>query len=249
MRHKEENQMTAKLILLILSLALLAACSSPVPLTSSLPTPEFACPKVLDWRGIVPGKSTRRDVVRILGEPSRKGTERYVDGRVSYYAYEIEDGVMAGLAEDRLFFGRNGVVAWIEAIVADRDGQTHTVEEITEQLGATLDQVYLNNNYRLPDQYDVQGGPDNIYVWAECGLAVSAVSPAVDEPSTNVGLMIRHPMSTDFLQPKTPSMDAEIMLKFFFPQTSFAGFEEFYRNKVPFYLLYIWKDYLQRSKQ
>jgi hypothetical protein len=202
----------------------------------------------------VPGESTRRDVVRILGKPSRKGTERYVDGRdvdgrVSCYAYDIEDGAMVGLAEDRVFFGRDGVVAWIEATVADRDGQTHTIEEITDQLGTTLDQVYLNNNYRLPDQYDVHSGPDDVYVWAGCGLAVTAVSPAVDEPSNDRGLMVRHPMSTDFLQPIRPSLDAEIMFEFYFPQTSFAGFEEFYRYWVPNYLLYIWKDYLQRSKQ
>lgn len=241
--------MMAKRILLILSSVLLVACSSPVPPDSSLPTPERACPRVLDWRGIVPGESTRRDVLRILGRPSRKGTERSADGRVSYYTYEIEDGAMVGLAQDRVFFGRDGVVAWIEASVADRDGQTHTIEEITDQLGTTVDQVYRNNNCRLPNQFDVHSGPDNVYVWAECGLAVSAVSPAGDDLSNSRGLMVRHPMSTDFLQPIRPSIDAEIMFEFYFPRTSFAGFEDFYRYWVPTYLLYIWKDYLLRSKE
>lgn len=241
--------MTPKPILTVLLLAMLVACSSPVPPSSSLATPEYACQQKLDWRGIVPGESTKRDVIRILGKPSRKGKERYPDGRVSYYAYEVKDGVMAGLAEDRVFFGKDGAVAWIEATVSDRDEQTHTIEEVSGQLGTVLDQVYRNNNYRLPDQYDVHSGPDDIYVWAECGLAVSAVSPAVDQPSTNPSLTVRHPVATDFLQPNTPSIDAEIMFKFFFPQTSFSSFEQFYRDKVPFYLLYIWKDYLERSKQ
>lgn len=241
--------MKAKQILAIPFLALLVACSSPVPPSSSLPTPEFACQRTLDWREIVPGESTKRDVVRIVGKPSRKGSERYIDGRVSYYAYEIEDGAMAGLAEDRIFFGRDDVVAWIEATVADRDGQTHTIEEVADQLGTTLDQVYVNNNYRLPGQYDVHSGPDDIYVWAECGLAVSAVSPAVDVSFTDPGLTVRHPMPTEFLQAETPSLDAEIMFKFFFPKTSFSGFDEFYRNKVPFYLIYIWKGYEQEGEQ
>ncbi|HSJ52857.1 MAG TPA: hypothetical protein VLC52_03850 [Anaerolineae bacterium] len=241
--------MKAKQNLTILLLAVLTACSSPVPLTSSLPTPEFACSKSLDWKGIVPGESTRQDVVRILGNPSHKGSERYVDGRVSFYAYEVEDGAMAGLAEDRVFFGRNGVVAWIEAIVADRNGRTYTIKEITDQLGTTLDQIYLNNDLRLQDQYDIHAGPDDIYVWAECGLAVSAVPPLDDEPSASPNLMVRYPVSPgDSLEP-TPSFRAEIMLEFFFPHTSFSGFDEYYRNKVPFYLTYIWKDYLQRSKQ
>jgi hypothetical protein len=239
----------AKQALTIFLLAILLACSSPVPPTFSLPKPEFACQQSLDWRGIVPGESRRRDVVRILGKPSRKGSEQYVDGRVSFYAYEIEDGAMAGLAEDRVFFGRDGIVAWIEATVADRDGQTHTIEEITNQLGTTLDQVYLDNDLRLPDQYDIHAGPDDIYVWAGCGLAVGAVPPVVDEPAASPTLVVRHPVSPgDSLEP-TPSIDAEIMFKFFFPQTSFTGFEEFYRSKIPFYLIYVWKDYLQRSKQ
>lgn len=228
---------------------LLMACSSPVPPNSSLPTPEFACQTALDWKGIVPGQSTRRDVVRILGEPARKGSERYVDGRVSFYAYRIEDGAIAGLAEDRIFFGKDGVVAWIEATVADRDGQTHTIQEIVEQLGTTLDQVYVNNDLRLPDQYDIHAGPDQIYVWAGCGLAVSAVSPIVDEHPTASSLIVRYPLSPSNSLQQTPNVDDVIMFKFFFPRTSFAGFEEFYRDKVPFYLTYIWGEYLQRSTQ
>ena len=103
--------------------------------------------------------------------------------------------------------------------------------------------------YRLRDQYDVHLGPDDIYVWAECGLAVGAISPPLEEPSIDAHITIRRPGSVEFLQPEGPSMNAEIMFKFFFPQTSFSGFEEFYRDKVPFFLIYIWKDYLERSKE
>lgn len=228
---------------------LLMTCSSPVPPNSSLPTPEFACQTTLDWKGIVPGQSTRRDVRRILGVPSRKGSERYVDGQVTFYAYRIEDGAIAGLAEDRVFFGKDGVVAWIEAIVADRDGQTHTLQETVDQLGITLDQVYVNNNFRHPDQFDVLAGPDQIYVWAGCGLAVSAISPVRNSHSPSTNLIVRHPVHPSASFQPSPSLEGEILFKFFFPPTSFAGFEEFYRDKVPFYFYYIWGEYLQRSTQ
>jgi hypothetical protein len=241
--------MIAKQALAIFLLAVLVACSSAVPPNSLVPTPESACQTALNWKGIIPGKSTKRDVRRILGEPTHKGREIYVDGRVPFYAYKIEDGAIAGLAEDRIFFGKNGIVAWIEVTVADRDGQTHTVQEMVEELGATVDQVYINNNYRVPDQYDVVAGPDQIYVWAECGLAASAVSPVADDPTSVPGLTVRYPVPpSDSLQP-TPNAGDVIMFKFFFPQTSFAGFEEFYKDKVPFYLIYIWKEYLQRREE
>jgi hypothetical protein len=240
---------TIKQTLTMLLGALLVACSSPIPPSSALPAPDFACQQSLDWRGIVPGESTRRDVVRILGKPARKGRERYVDGRVSFYAYRVEDGAMAGLAEDRVFFGRDGVVAWIEVSVADRDGQIHTIDEITEQLGTTLDQVYVNNDYRLPNQYDAHAGPDNIYVWAECGLAVGAgLLERVDQPSTT-SLVIRHPVPAEDLFTPTPRMEDMVFFKFFFPPTSWTGFEEFYKDKVPFYVHYIWSEYRERIKQ
>ena len=232
----------------ILLLVLLVACSSPVPPSSSLPTPEFACQQSVDWRGIVPEESTRQDVVRILGKPSRKGNERYVDGRVPFYAYGIEDGAMAGLVEDRVFFDRDGVVAWIEASVADRDGRTYTIEEITKQLGTTLDQVYVNNDYRLPDQYDAHAGPDDIYVWAECGLAVGAgLLEGIEQPST-ASFAIRHPVQAEDLFTPTPRVEDIVFFKLFFPPTSWTGFAEFYKDKVPFYVYYIWSEYQERSK-
>jgi hypothetical protein len=156
---------------------------------------------------------------------------------------------MAGLAEDRVFFGRDGVVAWIEVTVADRDGQTYTIEQITEQLGTTLDQVYVNNDYKLPDQYDAHAGPDDIYVWAECGLAVGAgLLEQIDRPGT-ASLVIRHPVPADDLFVPTPKLEDEVFFKFVFPPTSWTGFEEYYKDRVPFYMYYIWSEYRERIKQ
>jgi len=233
----------------IFFLAILIACSSPIQPGFSLPTPESACKQSLNWRGIVPGESTRQDVIRLLGKPSQKGSERYIDGRVSYYAYEIKDGAMAGLAEDRVFFDQDGVVTWIEAIAAGHDGQIYTIEEIASQVGATLDQVYVNNDYSMPEQYDAHAGPDDIYVWAECGLAVGAgLLEGTNQPSA-AGLVIRHPVPAGELFTPTPRMEDMVFFKFFFPPTSWNGFEEHYKDKVPFFVYYIWSEYRQRIKQ
>jgi len=168
---------------------------------------------------------------------------------VSFYEYKLLDGVMADLATDRIYFGRSGVVVWIEAIVPNRDGQIHTIREIADQLGTTLDQVYRNNDLRGPLQYDVHAGPDDIYVWAECGLVVSAVSSSTDRQASTPGLMVRHPVSADDYLLPTPSIDAVVIFKFFFPPTCFAGFDELYRDKVPYCLIDTWEEYLERSKQ
>jgi hypothetical protein len=56
----------------------------------------------------------------------------------------------------------------MEIVVADRDGTFHAVSETIEQLGSTLDAIYLNSNYRDNSYYDILGGPDQFYIWSEC---------------------------------------------------------------------------------
>jgi hypothetical protein len=126
---------------------------------------------VLDWRGITPGESTRQDVINALGTPDHVGTKQFGDSRVSFYEHKVEGGVIAEFARDRVFFRSDEVVAWLEVVVADRDGTFHTVQEMIDQLGEVLDVVYWNNNYNPSSrQFDVLAGPDQLYVWSECGL-------------------------------------------------------------------------------
>lgn len=223
-------------VLTILSSLLLAACSPGVRSGLVLPTPEYECRAVQDWKGIVPGQSSKHDVVSALGKPTRVAGMRFAHDPQPYYyyAYLIEDGNTAGLIEDRIFFSRDGTVSWIEATVTDQYGQPLTIEDIVEEVGATLDQVYVNNNFRSPKQPFVKAGPDQIYVWAECGLAVSAESPFLGDSGMPPKLSLRHPVpSSDSIQP-APAVWATVLFKFLFPPTSYDGFVKFYEKKVPF---------------
>ncbi len=168
---------------------------------------------------------------------------KFTDGRASYFGYSLEGGVASELVEDRVFF-QSEVVSWIVQIVADRDGQMHTLQEAVDILGPTLDSIYVNNDY-VPGrgQYDVLVGPDQIYVWAECGVAISA---AWDSATAYFpGLQIRHPTNLESALRPTPDIGAEMLFMFLFPPTSFDGFVSHYQDKIPF-LDGAWLEYFRR---
>ena len=180
----------------------------------------------------------------MLGRPSAKAKVRYTDGQMSFDSYKVQEGTIAGLMDDRVFYRNDGVVAWIEAVVADRDGRTHKLQEIVDQLGSTLDQVYVNNNLRSSTQYDILAGPDQIYVWSECGFATGAAPRTADSIGGGSQLVIRHPISVgDYSFQPRPNVEDEIVFELIFPPTSFAGFEEFYKEKVPFRFYYVATQY------
>lgn len=230
-----------------------------------LPTPERDCPITLNWHGIVPGESTQKDVLKALGMPLNKGRERIDDYWLPFYEYKVQGGHVADFVSDRVFFRSDGTVDWIEAVVADRDETFHPVGETISELGDSVDTVYVNNNYRPSNSppFDIQGGPDQLYVWSECGIAVHALSyclakdgalncPILNktrdelrdmskiEASIGVAVTVRHP---DEIGPEpVPGFDNAVLMKFIFPSTSYSGFNEHYRYMIPFG---IWNEYLR----
>ena len=218
------------------------------------PLPDRSCPIVVDWRGVLSGQSTRQDIVNLLGKPDRRGFRWLPNRKFSpYYSYDVLSGSIAKFAQDRIFFRSDGTVDWVEAIIADRDGGFHSVQETVDQLGSTLDIVYANNNYNpfLRYQYDVLAGPDLIYVWSECGLAMIDLpccspigekdklgcpeqSESDETPSSICGLTLRQP--NPFPGARVPSirLDAAVLMRFQFPPTSYEGFVEYYMYKIPY---------------
>jgi hypothetical protein len=217
----------------------------------------------LDWQGIIPGKSTRQDVIDILGKPDKKGIKRFYDGRfIPYYQYNVEGGVVSNFVQDRIFFRSGGVVDWMQIVVSDRDGTFHGGQEIIGQLGNVLDNISSNDN-SVPNsnQWEVIGGIDRIWVWSECGLALIAFdcSPSQEagkltcperegwwEPSTPIpGITLRHanPSASEGA-PVNPN--AAILMKFLFPPTNYAGFIENYGYRIPFG---IWDEYINQIER
>ncbi len=235
-----------------------ATATSPPP----LPTPEVACPVALDWHGLVAGQSTRQEVVQALGNPLRQGSQQVDNRRISFYAYAVEGGSVARFVEDRVFFRANGTVDWMEVVVADRDGRFHAVQEITKQVGDTLDTVYSNNNYNPAShsQYDVLGGPDQLYIWSECGLVldvlpycsptevggpkcVSASNSSSSRLPISETLKLRQPSPYNIGGDAPPDVDNIILMKILIPPTSYAGFQQTYMYKIPFGL---WDAYVHK---
>lgn len=216
----------------------------------TLPPPETECQVDLSWHGLIPGQSTREDAVKQLGEPTEKGKMKFGHKKISYFAYKVGGGEISKYGFDRIFFRANGVIDWMEIIEADRDGEFEMVFETVMQLGNTIDVFYTNNNYR-PDSsfYDVLGGPDHIYVWAECGLVLDTLSSTYSQPfhanvlecSKNEGvknklcnLVTRYPNPYNFGGNSVPDVSDIVLMKFYFRPTSYNGFTDYYMYKIPY---------------
>jgi hypothetical protein len=248
-------------VVLIISL-LISACTSPPDQTpKSLPAPERLCPVTLNWHGIQPGKSNQQDVIKNLGQPARTGRIKIDDSQeVSFFAYSIKGGRVSEFAQDRVFFRPDGIVDWVDEMVADRDGIFHSVQETVNQLGSTLDTGYVNSNYHpsVP-RYDIMTGPDQIYVWSECGLALDVVNPCLvskqdclltednNKPVQGITptLAMRYPSP---YRGREPNLNANniVLMRFLFSPTSHEGFKEFYLLKVPYGL---WPTKLQNLQR
>ena len=239
---------------------LIAGCAIATP-APPLPTPEAHCPMTLDWHGLVAGRSTRQEVVQVLGNPTRQGNQQFDGRRVSYYAYNLAGGSVASFAEDQVFFLPNGIVDWMQVVVADRDGEFHTVPELADQVGYTLDTVYWNNNYNPANQpqCDVLAGPDQLYVWSECGvildvlpfctptasggLKCSGVSNSLDQTSAMSGPLKLRQRSPDPVDGALDVTNSTILMKILIPPTSYDGFKTTYMYKIPFGR---WDDYVNK---
>jgi hypothetical protein len=235
---------------------LLTACQSK-KLDYHYPVSNATCQEDITWMTLRPGVSTRDDVIRALGKPDEKGKEKLLDGRsMPFYAYNIQGGRISSFTKHRIFFNREGRVDWIETIVADSDGQYHSIQETVNLLGDTLDAVYSNSDFNLfaDFQYDILGGPDDIYVWSECGVAILALSDVIKTDrgsleyllSENIPfdaewvLNLRYPEFKSSMRPVT-TLDSIVLMKFLFLPTTFEDFMENYRYKIPYD---IWDDYL-----
>jgi hypothetical protein len=219
---------------------------------STLPKPERACPVVLDWHGIKPGQSSQDDVIRSLGQPIQRGSYKFYDDQdIAFFTYPVSSGRVSQLLKHRVYFRSDGMVNWIEEIVADRDGPFYSAQETINQLGNELDVAYRNNSY-IPNvwNYDVLSGPDYLYVWAECGLALNVIESCavadhgcVNEPIKVVTstLMLRH-VATNVQSKPMSGIDKVVLMRFLFPPTSYEGFAKFYEKRIPFG---IWETYLK----
>lgn len=229
-------------ISLLLVLWLLLTAGSCRSECLELATPEGACKASLaSWKGLVPGQSTKEDVERVSGQPIKKVNLR--ESNRFYYLYPPVIARLETSYGNKVVFRQDGVVDWIDVWVSNTDGKFHTVAEIAQKYGCVLDRVYLMED--LPE-YSVVG-PAQVYVWADCGIAITAV------PGSFVGLSadevppraesagaesctwtVRHPVhSQATLQPR-PSVEDIVIRKFMFQPTSFASFQEFYVDWIPF---------------
>jgi hypothetical protein len=250
--HKKRIIIAGLTVLLILCIVLVYKVSSIQEL--SLPIPTSQCPSRIDWKKIIPGTSTLYDVINILGKPDGIGIDRFRDNKSAwYFEYKITAGKISKYVKNRIFFRADWKVDWIEEIIADSDGTYHAISEIVAELGNTVDTLYLNNNEQpFPkNPYDVLGGPDNVVVWSNCGIAVIALWRAPVELSGNqnqiLNLLIRYPDPHELLEVNSPTLyiDDVIMMKFIFQPTSYDGFQTYYRYKIPYGL---WSDYLTDTK-
>lgn len=237
-------------VFLMSAIVTLAACSASTPLDASIaiqPTaassvsrdveigsPEIACPAaVASWRGIVPGQSTVADVIETLGEPARRGANTFVYPPI----VPLSGGGSYG---NRIFFRDDKVVDWIDAWVLDADGSFHTIAEFAQHYGATLDRVYVNGHFDM-------SGPDQVYVWSHCGIAVTAISERGVRrsegeilPLTEVNgvdhleLIFRHPVHPRSSEQPRPNVRDIVGRKFLFQPTDFAFFDEFYADRIPY---------------
>lgn len=248
-------------VFLVSAIMTLAACcpsmSSDVPTTvqptetlSVMPSvlrdvelgpPESTCPAAFaSWAGIVPGKSTKADVVNVLGEPA--WWERSIDGE-KVFVYPPVVAVSVDSYGNNIAFRDDDVVDWIDVWVLDSDGKFHAVIEFVQLYGVSLDRVYLNG------RGDVSG-PDHVYVWSQCGIAITAVHKSQGEtqqedqvlPSVEAAevdsyqLDLRHPVHPWASAQPRPDVRQIVVRKFLFQPTDFSSFEQFYAHNVPYLL-------------
>ncbi|MFZ6027933.1 MAG: hypothetical protein ACOYYS_09470 [Chloroflexota bacterium] len=187
-----------------------------------------------------------------MGRPTTKGIEKIQNEFFSYYAYQVDRGIAAGYVQDRIFFRSDGIVSWMEVVVADRDGSYHSILESVEQFGNVLDVAYLNNNYDPTNksQMDVLAGPDQLYVWSNCGVVLDTLpncsaetlNNSTNDDTRNKDLTFRSPEPHDTGGEPDPDVSNVVLMKFLFPPTTFDGFTDSYMYKIPFGL---WDNYVR----
>ena len=235
------SKFTFKGVLLLLTLLMfvITSCFSSLSTNNNLTlaTPESICPaSPASWKGIIPGQATKADVERILGNPVEKGySKRWQRDFFTYLPLVTLGKTSYG---NTIFFRDDNVVDWIDVWVSNADGEFHIVAETVEQYGPVLDQVYVNG------AFDVFG-PEQVYIWSECGIALTAVADGYIKRSEeevlplnasletkNVQLSFRYPVHPrDSIQPR-PNVEHIIIRKYLFQPTNFVSFQKFYVDRI-----------------
>lgn len=203
--------------------------------TSSKPelaSPDNRCRKPeVSWQGVIPGQSTKSDVEKILGQPVEQGYSSVWER--DFFLYPPTKSLIRNYG-NTIVFRQDDVVDWVDVWVSNADGKFHTVAEFVDEYGATLDRVYVNGSF---DMF----GPDHVYVWSECGVALTAVpdtfieKPIVLARSVEEGdyqLKLRYPVHPkDSIQPNL-DVNHIVIRAFFFQPTNFISFQEVYANQI-----------------
>lgn len=221
----------------------------------NLPSTSVKCPLIGEWQGIIPGKSNQRDVISKLGIPYSRGFRIYDEQIYFFYSYRIPNGIIQKYVMDKVFFNLRGTVIWMEIGMADRDRKIHEVSEVSRLIGNELDTVYINNNFNPADYSpnyvrDVLGGPDQVYVWANCGTVLLAIPSYHGDQQmivTNEKTITKKDLTTS--QPPIYHLggielngDAFLVIKFLFPPTSYDGFKNKFLHKIPYYGWGYWEN-------
>jgi hypothetical protein len=203
-----------------------------------LPLPEHTCTGTsASWQGVIPGQSTKADVKNLLGQPAEQGYSRVWER--DFFLYPPIVAFAGEKYGNIIVFHDDNVVDWLDLWVANADGEFHTVAEFVEQYGSTLDQVYVNG---VLDMF----GPDQVYVWSECGLAVTALHQGYVKRSEEEvlplarltlemdhdQLNLRYPVHPQHPVQPNVNVDRIVIRKFLFQPTNFTSFEEFYHDRI-----------------
>lgn len=226
-------------VFLILMMVMLAACcrSAAKDAEIELPEPGMLCQTDFpSWQGIVPGQSTETDVVGILGRPIQK---IHLEGDTNVFVYPPVLNLVGSNYGNRIGFRKDGIVDWIDVWMLDSDGEFHTVAETVDLYGETLDRVYVNGSL---DMF----GPDQVYVWSECGIAVTAVPewavkrledeilPLAESVEIKTSdLKFRYPVHPQASTQPEPDVHQIVSRKFLFQPTSLDAFNAVYKDNIP----------------
>jgi len=204
-----------------------------------LATPEGMCQaSASSWLEISPGESTEENVLDVLGEPATQGHLSKVESRFFLYPPIVDTSETK--SGNLVVFRKNGVVDWMDLWVANSDGKFHTVAEFARQYGPKLDRAYVQG---INDTF----GPGQVYVWSECGLAITAVSDVhikrfanetlalAEQLEPSIGeLTFRYPVHPSATIQPSPNVDQIVVRQFIFQPTSFDSFRRAYADWIPY---------------
>jgi hypothetical protein len=220
---------------------------------AAIPQPLSSCSINMEWNGILPGKSNYRDVINQLGTPNLIGLERFGKKVYIYFGYNTKDEIKIGKASNRIYFSDNGKVDLIELPKLVKNYPPSEIKDISDIIGNNLDTVYMNNNYDpgLPSQYDILGGPEQVYVWSNCGIAllgspychkapndkVSCESTVDNNGGTdnNNELKATHEPIIGYDDSISYESSALLLIEYIFPATNYDYYKSNYMFKIRYY--------------